>query len=260
MRRLTAAVVAILAIIAACGDDDGGSDDAPEAAASELTGTVQVFAAASLTDAFTEIGDAFADAHPDVTVEFNFAGSSALATQIQEGAPVDVFASADGTNMQKVVDTGDVTADPEIFATNVLEIAVPAGNPGGVDGLDDFADADLLVGLCAEEVPCGRFGRQALDNAGVIPAIDTNEPDVRSLLTKVEAGELDAGLVYRTDVLSAGDAVEGIEIPSDVNVVAAYPIAPVAGAANSEGAEAFVAFVRSDAGQDILASYGFLQP
>jgi molybdate transport system substrate-binding protein len=195
-----------------------------------------------------------------VAVEFNFAASSALATQIQEGAPADVFASADENNMQKVVDSGDVTDSPELFVTNILEIAVPAGNPGEVDGLDDFANPDLLIGLCAEEVPCGRFGRQALENAGVTPAIDTNEPDVRSLLTKVEAGELDAGIVYQTDVQSAGDAVEGIEIPPDDNVVATYPIAPIAAAANAAVAEAFIAFVLSSDGQEILASYGFLQP
>jgi molybdate transport system substrate-binding protein len=254
-------VAALTLIAAGCGDDD---DDAAPAetteAASGLSGTLQVFAAASLTDAFIEIGDAFTEDNPDVTVEFNFAGSSALATQIQEAAPADVFASADENNMQKVVDTGEVTAQPEIFTTNILEIAVPAGNPGGVDGLDDFANPDLLIGLCAEEVPCGRFGRQALTNAGVTPSIDTNEPDVRSLLTKIEADELDAGIVYVTDVQSAGDTVEGVEIPSDVNVVATYPIAPIAAAPNAEAAEAFIAFVQSSDGQDILASYGFLQP
>jgi molybdate transport system substrate-binding protein len=260
LRWLT--LVAVFTLIAAgCGDDD--DDAAPPdttEAASELSGTLHVFAGASLTDAFTEIGDAFSEENPDVTVEFNFAGSSALATQIQEAAPADVFASADENNMQKVVDTGEVTADPQIFTTNILEIAVPAGNPGGVDGLDDFANAELLIGLCAEEVPCGRFGRQVLTNAGVTPSIDTNEPDVRSLLTKIEADELDAGIVYVTDVRSAGDAVEGVEIPTDVNVVATYPIAPIATAPNPDAAEAFIAFVQSGAGQDILSSYGFLQP
>ena len=125
--------------------------------------------------------------------------------------------------------------------------------PAGVTGLADFADADLLIGLCAEEVPCGEFGREALANAGVTPSIDTNEPDVRSLLTKVEAGELDAGIVYVTDVLSAGDAVEGIEIPAEDNVIATYPIAALTDAGNPEVADAFVAFVLSDEGQEILA-------
>ena len=183
-----------------------------------------MFAAASLTDAFEEVGTAFEAANPGRTVEFNFAASSALREQILAGAPADVFASANTSNMDQVVE-GGAAAEPETFVKNLLQIAVPAGNPAGVTGLADFANADLLIGLCAEEVPCGEFGREALANAGVTPSIDTNEPDVRSLLTKVEAGELDAGIVYVTDVLSAGDAVEGIDIPADDNVIATYPIA-----------------------------------
>jgi molybdate transport system substrate-binding protein len=253
-------VISFLALAAAaCGGGGGAAGPESNETANELGGTLRVFAAASLTDAFTEIGEGFTGDHPGVTVEFNFAGSSALATQIQDGAPADLFASADENNMEKVVGSGDVTAEPEVFITNILEIAVPAGNPGGVASLDDFAEPDLLIGLCAEEVPCGRFGREALANAGVTPSIDTNEPDVRSLLTKIEAGELDAGIVYQTDVRSSGD-LDGIEIPSDVNVVASYPIAPVAATSNPDAAEAFIGFVRSSAGQDILASYGFLQP
>jgi molybdate transport system substrate-binding protein len=144
--------------------------------------------------------------------------------------------------------------------TNLLEIAVPAGNEAGVTGLDDFANPDLLIGLCAEEVPCGEFGREALANAGVTPSIDTNEPDVRSLLTKVEAGDLDAGIVYVTDVMAAGDTVEGVEIPVDDNVIATYPIAALTDAANPDAADAFVEFVLSDEGQEILQSYGFDLP
>ena len=246
LRWLT--VLATLSLLAAgCGDDDDDAEPAETTeAASELSGTLLVFAAASLTDAFGEIGDAFTEDNPDVTVEFNFAGSSALATQIQEAAPADVFASANESNMQKVVDTGEVTADPQVFVTNILEIAVPTGNEAGVDGLDDFANPDLLIGLCAEEVPCGQFGREALANAGVTPSIDTNEPDVRSLLTKIEAGELDAGIVYQTDVQSAADTVEGVEIPSDVNVVATYPIAPIDAAPNPDAAQAFIDYVHVD--------------
>lgn len=220
--------------------------------------TLLVFAASSLTDAFGELAEAFERDHAGVTVEFNFAGSSVLGHQLQEGAPAEVFASADMNNMQKVVDSGDITAPPEIFTRNRLEIAVPSGNPGSVGGLDDFARAELLIGLCAEEVPCGRFGREALASAGVTAAIDTNEPDVRAVLTKIEQGELDAGIVYRTDVQSAGDAVEGIEIPDDQNVVADYPVAPLADAPDAELAADFVEFVRSDEAQVILAAYGFL--
>jgi molybdate transport system substrate-binding protein len=249
--HLPALLCAAGLVLAGCGDD---GDDGDDGDASE--GAVTVFAAASLTDAFGEVGEAFQEANPGVTVEFNFAASSALREQILGGAPADVFASANTSNMDQVVEGGEAT-DPATFVENQLEIVVPAGNEAGVTGLADFGNADLLIGLCAEEVPCGEFGREALANAGVTPSIDTDEPDVRSLLTKVEAGELDAGIVYTTDVLAAGDAVEGIEIPAEDNVIATYPIAALTGSTNAELADAFVAFVLSDEGQQILASYGF---
>jgi molybdate transport system substrate-binding protein len=150
-----------------------------------------------------------------------------------------------------------VAGTPAVFATNKLQIAVPAGNPGGVTGLDDFARDELLIGLCAEEVPCGEFARLVLDKAGVSPSIDTSEPDVRALLTKIEEGELDAGITYVTDVLSSGGAVDGVDIPDGVNVVAEYQIALLAGASNPGAAEAFVAFVLTDPGRAILAEHGF---
>jgi molybdate transport system substrate-binding protein len=231
------------------GDDGGGEG---------VDGTVTVFAAASLTDAFDDITTAFEEAYPEASVEPSYAGSSDLARQIEEGAPADVFASADTINMDRVVESGDVTASPAEFAQNVLEIAVPAGNPGQVEGLDDFARDELLVGLCAEEVPCGRFGREVLANAGITPAQDTDEPDVRALLTKLEAGDLDVGLVYRSDVQAAGETVEGIEIPDDDNVVATYPIAPVATSGNPDASQAFLDFVLSEEGQRILVDHGFL--
>jgi molybdate transport system substrate-binding protein len=269
MRPLAVVCIAVL-FVAACGDDDDDAASATTAAPSEestttaapepaLEGSITVFAAASLTDAFEEVGTAFEAANPGTTVEFNFAASSALREQILSGAPADVFASANTSNMDQVVE-GGAAAESAAFVENQLQIAVPAGNPAGVTGLADFANADLLIGLCAEEVPCGQFGREALANAGVTPAIDTNEPDVRSLLTKVEAGELDAGIVYITDVLSAGDAVDGIDIPADENVIATYPIAALTGASNSDVAEAFVAFVLSAEGEEILESYGFGAP
>jgi molybdate transport system substrate-binding protein len=263
--RLFAVAIAALLVVAACGDDDDDAastttalseESTTSVPASTLEGGITVFAAASLTDAFEEVGTAFEAANPGTTVEFNFAGSSALREQILSGAPADVFASANTSNMDQVVE-GGAAADPATFVENRLQIAVPAGNPGGVTGLADFADGDLLIGLCAEEVPCGQFGREALANAGVTPAIDTNEPDVRSVLTKLEAGELDAGIVYVTDVLSGGDAVEGIDIPADQNVIATYPIAALTAAGNPEVADAFVEFVLSDDGQEILSSYGF---
>jgi len=263
MVRLLAVVSVPALVFAACGDndDDDARSTTTEAAADEpaLEGDITVFAAASLTDAFTDLGTTFESENPDVSVEFNFGASSALREQILAGAPADVFASANTSNMDQVVEAGAAT-DPEDFVTNQLQIAVPAGNEAGVAGLDDFANPDLLIGLCAEGVPCGEFGREALASAGVTPSVDTNEPDVRSLLTKVEAGDLDAGIVYVTDVLAAGDAVEGIDIPADENVIATYPIAALGDTANAEVADAFVAFVLSGEGQAILDSYGFDAP
>jgi molybdate transport system substrate-binding protein len=262
MRRLIVLVLVTVLAVAACGDDDtspgsAGSTEATEPAAEGVEGTVTVFAAASLTDVFEELGTAFEEANPDATVEFSFGPSSGLVTQITEGAPADVIATAATSNMADLVEAGALDGEPTDFATNLLELAVPTGNPGDVDGLDDLANEDLVVGLCNEEVPCGRFAREALAAAGVEPSIDTNEEDVRALLTKVEAGEVDVGVVYRTDVLTAGDAVEGIEIPDDQNVVATYPIATVGEAANAEGAMAFIEFVLSDEGQAALADAGF---
>jgi molybdate transport system substrate-binding protein len=260
--RLLAVVSVPALVFAACGDDDdddAGSTTTEAPAQGSAEGDITVFAAASLTDAFTELGTTFESENPDASVKFNVGASSALREQILAGAPADVFASANTSNMDQVVD-GGAAAEPQNFVTNLLEIAVPAGNEAGVSGLGDFANPDLLIGLCAEEVPCGEFGREALANAGVTPSIDTDEPDVRSLLTKVEAGDLDAGIVYVTDVMAAGDAVEGIEIPSDENVVATYPIAALRDAANPDTADAFVEFVLSDEGQEILRSYGFDAP
>ncbi len=221
---------------------------------------VRVSAAASLTDAFAEIETAFEATHPGIDVVLNFGGSSALREQIIEGAPVDVFASANMSIMDSVVAAGEVVSEPRVFASNLLEIAVPPGNPGDVAGLVDFSRAGLLVGLCAEGVPCGDFGRNALEKAGVVPVIDSNEPDVRALLTKIELGELDAGIVYATDVESAGGRVEGVEIPASDNVIATYPIAVLVSAPNPRGADAFLEFVLSDPGQAILSRYGFAAP
>ena len=261
MRLVAIALVAGLALVG-CGSDDGSSDDTTAAgetteAAEGVEGTVTVFAAASLTDVFTELGTAFEEANPDATVEFSFGPSSGLVTQVTEGAPADVIATAATSNMDDLAAADALDGEPTSFATNALELAVPPGNPGGVAGLEDLSEEDLVVGLCNEEVPCGRFAREALTTAGIEPSIDTNEEDVRALLSKVEAGEIDVGVVYETDVLAAGDAVEGIGIPEDQNVVATYPIAAVSEAGNAEGAAAFIAFVLSDEGQAALADAGF---
>jgi molybdate transport system substrate-binding protein len=241
-------VVLVALVVTAC----GGSGEAE--------GEILVSAAASLTDAFGAVEAAFEEANPGTDVVLNLGSSSTLREQILEGAPADVFASANTSNVDQVVEAGENADDPEIVVTNSLQIAVPEGNPGGVTGLADFANEDLVIGLCAEEVPCGEFGREALANAGVTPSIDTDEPDVRALLTKVEAGEVDAGIVYLTDVMSTEGAVEGIEIPEEDNVVAEYPVVALNGAPNPEGAAAFVEFVLSDEGQAILADFGFVTP
>jgi molybdate transport system substrate-binding protein len=225
-----------------------------------MEGDITVLAAASLTDAFAEVGSAFEDGHPGTSVDLSFGPSSGLATQITEGAPADVFASASPKQMDVVVDDGDAQGDPRPFVTNLLEIAVPPGNPGHVNGLRDFARDELLIGLCAEEVPCGQFGREALSGAGVTPAVDTNETDVRALLTKIQEGELDAGIVYETDVLAAKEGVEGIAIPDDENVVARYPIVSLSDSDEPEVASAFVDFVLSPDGLDIMQRYGFGAP
>lgn len=255
--RLSKALVALtlLAGLVACGDDDGGGGTD-----GEIGGTVLVFAAASLTDAFADIETAFESEYPGVDVQLNLAGSSSLREQILEGAPADVFASANQSNMDQLIEAGEVDGDAPVFAANLLQIAVPAGNPAGVAGLEDFAREELLIGLCAEGVPCGDFAREALANAAVEASIDTNEPDVRALLTKIGADELDAGIVYVTDVTAADDLVEGVDIAEDVNVVASYPIAPLDGAPNPDAAAAFVDFVLSEEGQAILVSYGFAAP
>jgi molybdate transport system substrate-binding protein len=264
--RLLGVLGCALLLAGACGGDDdaaagdNGANGTATPAADDLSGNITVYAAASLTEAFGEAADQFEEAHPGVRVELNLAASSALREQILAGAPADVFASANTSNMDQVVAADAVEGEPEIFARNELEIVVPAGNEPGVEGLEDFADADLLIGLCAEEVPCGQFGRQALANAGVTPSIDTNEADVRALLTKVQSGDLDAGLVYKTDVLAGGDEVEGVVVPDELNVVADYPIAPLSASASPDVAAAFVAFILSADGQDILASFGFESP
>lgn len=258
-----ALVWTLLGISAACGSDEAGGGVGSETTAAdsdEVSGTVLVFAAASLTDAFAEVASAFETANPNADVQLNLAGSSALRVQILEGAPADVFAPANEWNMGQVVEAGEVAGEPEIFVHNLLQIVVPAGNPAGVSGLDDFANKELLIGLCAEGVPCGDFGRQVLANAGIEPALDTNEPDVRSLLTKIEVGELDAGLVYVTDVTAAGDLVEGIDIPAEHNIEANYPIAVLVNAPNPDGAATLVELVLSSEGQEILANYGFSAP
>ena len=225
-----------------------------------LTGTITVFAAASVTDTFAQIADAFTAKHPGVEVVVNFGGSSGLATQIVQGAPADVFAAASGATMKTVTDAALTRAEPVAFATNTLEIAVPAGNPGSVTELADFANPDLIVALCAVAVPCGAAAQTVLNTAGIVASVDTYEQDVKAVLTKVELGEVDAGLVYTTDILAAGDAVEGIEFSESDAAVGTYPIAQLTASANPDAAAAFIEFVLSPAGKRILDAAGFGAP
>src|SRR5262249_10866971 len=206
---------------------------------------VTVFAAASVNDAFRTIGTDFEQAHPGTTVEFNFAGSSTLARQIVEGAPADVFASADDENMKKVVDAGDVAGAPQPFARNRLAIVVPRGNPKHVAGLADLGRSGMTVALAAPGVPVGGYAGQAFAKAGIPRPQASNEVDVKAVLTRVAMGEADAGVVYTTDVVAGGDRVEAVSIPEQHNVIASYPIAALKGAPNAAGARAFVAYVLS---------------
>jgi molybdate transport system substrate-binding protein len=256
----TAALAALAVFLVACGSEPPPADDQDGASGGSVSGEVVVFAAASLTETFGELGRRFEEAHPGTMVTFNFAGSSSLAKQIVEGAPVDVFASASPTNMDQVTDIGALSGESTVFVRNRLEIAVPAGNPGDVTGLADFGDDDQAIGLCAEQVPCGAAAKKALDAAGVTAAPDTLERDVKAVLTKVELGEVDAALVYRTDVRAASDTVEGIEFAESEQAVNDYPIATLAEAPNADGAQAFVDFVLSDAGLSVLTADGFDSP
>ena len=248
--------VCAVTVATSCGAQ-AGDNTTPNSDAIE--GSIVVFAAASLTDVFSEISASFEDEFPNIDVQLNVAGSSTLREQILGGAPGDVFASADERNMNVVDSAGEVESTPRIFATNTLQIAVPASNPGEVTGLADLTDPDLLVGICAVGVPCGDFAREALDAAGVEASIDTNEGDVRALLTRIEADELDAGIVYVTDVESS-IGVLGVEIPDDVNVVVQYPIAVLSASENAAVAEAFTDYVLSPEGQEIIVAAGFGVP
>jgi molybdate transport system substrate-binding protein len=213
-----------------------------------------------LTDAFTEIGEAFTTASPGADVTFNFAASSELVMQINEGAPADVFASADQSNMTKLTDAGNNRSDPLVFATNSMEIIVEPGNPHGITGVEDLANDDIIVVTCAPQVPCGTYAEQIFEAAAVTVTPDSLEENVRAVVTKVTAGEADAGTVYATDVTAAGDDADGVGIPTDVNVIAEYPIVVTKDASDPEAAQAFIDFVLSDAGREILAEYGFLPP
>jgi molybdate transport system substrate-binding protein len=250
--RLAAAVAVAALVLAGCGDDDSGGGSRAGSPSE-----IKVFAAASLTAAFNELGPRFTSASGGTKVTFNFAGSQALATQIQQGAPADVFASADIPNMDKVK---DLVGTPQNFASNLLQIVVEKDNPKGVKGLQDLADPDLKVVLAAPDVPAGKYAQQVLGRAGVTVKPVSQEDNVKAVVTKVSLGEADAGIVYVTDVTAGGDKVEGVDIPKEQNVTATYPIATVKASKARAEAQKFMALVLSDQGQQVLKKYGFLPP
>jgi molybdate transport system substrate-binding protein len=261
----TAAAASIGLIAAGCSSSSSPAADpsnvrATATAANRLSGTITVFAAASLKAAFTTLGVRFEAAHPGVSVKFDFAGSDSLAAQITEGAPADVFAAANQTTMNTAARAGYSLGTPTVFAANELEIAVAAGDPLGIKTLADLAKPGVKVALCAPSVPCGAAAQSALKATGVGLTPVTQEQDVTSTLTKLELGEVDAALVYRTDVATAGGKVTGVNFPSASAAVNSYPITVVKGAANPAAARAFVAYVLSPAGEDILQKAGFIKP
>lgn len=261
---VTAVTAAVLVLAAGCASDSRRSgttsaNPAGSGTAAAVSGTVTVFAAASLKEAFTTLAKQFEGTHPGVSVKLDFDASSALAAQINQGAPADVFASAAPKNMQQVVSAAGATA-PVDFASNVMEIAVPPGNPAKITGVADLARRGVKVALCQSQVPCGSVATQVFAKAKIAVKPVTLEPDVKSTLSKVELNEVDAGMVYVTDVRAAGDKVTGILIPGAVNASTEYPIAALTKAPNAVGARAFVAFVLSEAGRSVLTADGFEQP
>ncbi len=270
------AALAAFALVACGGDTKAPATPSatvaavtPAATPPPLTGKITVFAASSLTDVYKTIGKSFQDKNPGVTVEFNFASSSALETQIEQAAPADVFASADLANMQKAQDKSLIEGTPVNFARNVPVIVVPAGNKAAIAAPKDLAKAGVKLVLAGPDVPIGNYARQIIDKLAADPAIGaafkdatlknlvSNEANVRAVLTKIELGEADAGIVYKTDALVSGPKVTTVAIPDATNVIAVYPIAVVKGSKNAAVAAAFVAYVKSADGQAALKAAGF---
>jgi molybdate transport system substrate-binding protein len=266
LRRLTVVAAGVVACaLAGCsssGTTSSGSSStpaSPSSSASALSGSITVFAASSLTGSFTKLGTQFEAAHPGVKVTFSFGASSTLATQIIAGAPADVFASASTKNMQQIVTAGDASS-PSDFAKNVMEVAVPPSNPAGITSVTDLAKSSVKVALCQPLVPCGVTAAKVFANAKIVVKPVTLEPDVKSVLAKVELGNVDAGMVYVTDVLAAGSKVKGVVIPATVDASTTYPIATISKSSQAATAQAFVAYVLSPAGQSVLTAAGFEKP
>lgn len=263
-RGLVAALAAAVTLaVAGCGGSTagtGGGGPQPSTSSAKVTGSMMVFAAASLTESFTQIGKDFEAANPGSKVTFSFAGSSALATQINQGARADVFASAAPANMKTVTDAGNGDGTPTTFVKNQLVIAVPKGNPQGITGLADLVKPGVKVALCAAQVPCGAAANTALTAANVKLTPVTLEQDVKSALSKVKLGEVDAALVYRTDAKADVSDVDGLEFPESAKAINEYPIVVLKNARNKTAAQAFVAYVLSSKGNAVLIQAGFQAP
>lgn len=256
VRRISIVLASVGLVAVACGGV--GSRPAASPSVPQVSGSLTVLAAASLTDAFTTIGDQLHRKYPGIATTFSFAGSATLVAQIQQGAPADVFASADQANMQKVVSGGFVTGTPSVFAHNKLQIAVQAGNPRHITSLNDLANPANKVVVCAPGVPCGTYSTTTFSKAGITVKPVSQEQDVKSVLTKVGLGEADAGIVYITDVKSAAGKVDGVTIPDDLNTTAAYPLAELKTTQSDAAAKAFIDFVLSSDGQATLERFGFM--
>ncbi|MGW3494523.1 molybdate ABC transporter substrate-binding protein [Streptomyces sp. NPDC001020] len=254
--RVTGAGAAALLALSACSSSDSGSSSA----SAKPSGTVTVFAAASLKEGFTTLGKEFEREHPGTKVSFNFGGSDTLAAGITGGAPADVFAAASPKTMAMVTDKKEAAGAPVTFVRNQLEIATLPGNPGKISSLKDLTTSGLKVVLCDKTVPCGAATQKALDAGGLKLTPVSYEQDVKGALTKVELREADAAVVYRTDVRAAGAKVEGVEFPESAKAINDYPIVLLKNAPNATAATKFIALVRSAEGQKVLTEAGFLTP
>jgi molybdate transport system substrate-binding protein len=269
-RTLQVAGVSTAALLAlsACSSSDsnsssaksGSSASASSSASTKLSGTVTVFAAASLQESFTTLGKEFEKQHPGTKVTFSFGGSDSLAAQITGGAPADVFAAASPKTMKIVTDKGDGVGTPATFVRNQLEIATLPGNPDKIASLKDLTKSSLKVVLCDRTVPCGAAAQKALTAAGLKLTPASYEQDVKSALNKVVLKEADAAVVYRTDVKAAGGKVQGVDFPESASAINAYPITLVKNAPNAVAAKAFIALVQSAEGRQVLTGAGFLKP
>jgi molybdate transport system substrate-binding protein len=258
---LALAATVALGLAACTAPDTGSGASAPAGSGTEgPTGSITVFAAASLQQTFTTLGEQYETAHPGASIRFSFAGSSDLVTQIQNGAPADVFAAADQANMAKLTSDDLITGPPRAFATNTLEIAVAPGNPRGIHGLDDLTAPGIQLVTCAAPVPCGAAATAIERAAGVDLRPVSEEQSVTDVLGKVESGQADAGLVYVTDVRGAGGKVDGVPFDESSEAVNTYPIGVLEGSEEPELARAFSEYVRSAAGQRVLSDAGFGKP